>query len=147
MLELLDALAAAGVQLDVWPGQRLVTDAPTGTITEDLAQSIRTHRDMLVAIMVGRSTGHAPGVCTACGEISLVSIRTSADKTRVTWPTCRLTPRCTGRHIPRGCDSELTDRVAPPPQAKPPKKRPKAILLGPKQPWPLHLTTRPETPT
>lgn len=137
VLELLDSLAAAEVGLAVHRGGRLVTDAPNGVITAELALAISHHRDLVIAIIRARSTGHAPGVCDACGEVSLVNIWDGDGRPRSTWPTCRLTPGCHGRHVPRPCDAERTARVAPPKQARPPRKQSHAILLGPKQAGPI----------
>lgn len=152
LLELLDQLDERGVDLSLTagpgPGPLLRTDAPRGAITTEVADALGRHRSMVIAVLLGRLTGHAPGPCTTCGEISMVAILTSAGKPRASWPTCRFTSSCTngashptrgdvpGRHVPRPTDIERTARVAPPAQAKPPPTTDKRRLLGSWPEWP-----------
>ena len=103
VLDLITELKRRGVYLDVVAtddGVRLQTDAPPGAVTPELAEGVRTHRNPLVAIILGRRTGHLPAPCSKCGEISMVSTTTPAGRPRSTWPPCRLTPGCDGRHRP-----------------------------------------------
>ncbi len=92
--ELLAALEQRGIHLTVDQAGRLSTDAPRGAITDDIAIAVRSHRDLIVAALIGRRTGHAFGRCTTCAEESMVAID------RTTWPRCRMTPGCQGRHQP-----------------------------------------------
>jgi len=52
---------------------------------------------------------HAVGICTSCGAESLVAV-SKATKTgrgnqrRTSWPRCRMTPDCPGRHVARQVD-------------------------------------------
>jgi hypothetical protein len=88
------------VTLSIDPAGRLATDAPRGAITDEIAYAIRTHRDLIFAAVMGRRTGHALGPCTKCGEESMVNIN------RTTWPCCRMTPGCQGRHRPGHTSTE-----------------------------------------
>ncbi|CAN5734641.1 hypothetical protein BH24DEI2_BH24DEI2_19670 [soil metagenome] len=148
LLGLIDELDARGIILDV-DHAKLRTDAPTGAIDAELAASIRHHRDMLVHVVVGRRTGHAPAPCNICGQVSMVAVLTSAGKPRNTWSRCRYSLDCTttavdpnrranpGRHIPRTCDSARVDPVAPPAEARPPAKPTKQrFIAGPRPAWP-----------
>ena len=152
LLELLDQLDARDVVLTLTagpgPGPTLQTDAPRGAITTDVADALGRHRDMLVAVLLGRMTGHAPGPCTICGEVSMVAITQPNGKPRTLWPTCRFTSSCTtsatdahrlddpGRHVPRPVDIARTAHVPPPTQAKPPPTGNKKRLLGAWAEWP-----------
>ncbi len=152
LVDLLDLLDIRDVKLRLvagpGPGPLLQTDARPGTIDEDLAAAIATHRDMVVAVILGRMTGHAPGPCTICGEVSMVAIAQPNGKPRTLWPTCRFTTSCTtsatdvrrlddpGRHVPRPVDIERTTNVPPPTQAKPPPTGNKKRLLGSWAEWP-----------
>lgn len=42
------------------------------------------------------TAGHVDAPCTVCGATSMIALK------RDTWPTCRMTPGCTGRHTPTG---------------------------------------------
>jgi len=152
LLELLDHLDDRAVMLSLTagpgPGPLLRTDAPRGAITGDVAQALTAHRDLIVAVLLGRMTGHAPGACTVCSEISMVAILTPAGKPRTVWPPCRFSSSCTnsavdarrlddpGRHVPRPVDTDRTTNVPPPPQAKPPPTVNKRRLLGSWPEWP-----------
>jgi hypothetical protein len=130
------------------PGPLLHTDAPTGAIDADLAAAIRQHRDMLIAVILGRATGHAPAPCTVCGQISLVAIVTPAGKPRTAWPTCRYSAHCTnrddpGRHIPRPADVERTTPRRPPATTQPPTRPEAKRLLGPRLAWPTATREEP----
>jgi len=92
--QLIAHLEALGIQLDIDTEGRLVTSAPRGAITADLADVIGTNRELIVAVVIGRRTGHAFGPCTTCAEESMVNLN------RTTWPACRMTPGCKGRHQP-----------------------------------------------
>jgi hypothetical protein len=113
-------LARLGAVLDV-VASRLRVDAPTGAITDDVAARIRQHRDILIAAVIGRGTGHALAPCTACGRESMTNLANT------TWPRCRLTPGCEGRHEPRPAElASITTRkrikqATPPP--RPTKQR------------------------
>jgi len=149
LLALLDVLDTRDVALRLvagpGPGPLLQTDARPGAIDEDLAAAIAAHRDMVVAVLLGRAAGHAPAPCTRCGQVSLVAVTATDGKPRAAWPTCRFTPSCTGtatdrpdepgRHVPRPVDVARTARVKPAPQTTAPKVDDRR-LLGPAQPWP-----------
>lgn len=53
---------------------------------------------------------HAPGYCTECGAWSLVAVSkataTGRGNSRPSWPHCRITPGCEGRHVPLERDIE-----------------------------------------
>lgn len=146
LLDLLDQLDARHVELRLvagtGPGPLLQTDSPRGAITGDVAAALTEHRDMVVAVLLGRMTGHTPGPCTVCGEISMVAILQPNGKPRNIWPTCRFSSLCTrpgessGRHVPRPADVARTAAIAPPAQAKPPPKAPKQRRLGARPSWP-----------
>lgn len=142
LLELLDQLDARDIHVDViagpGPGPSLRTDAPAGSIDDDLGAAIRHHRDMLIAVVLGRRTGHAPGPCTICGRISMVNTSSSDGKPRTTWPACRYSSACStsaGRHIPRDADIARTTPCAPPPEKRPPARPAHKRLLGPRPAW------------
>lgn len=146
LLDLLDVLDARGVHLalvpGVGPGPLLQTDAPRHAIDDTLAAAVADHRDMVVAVLLGRLTGHAPAPCTVCGEITLVAVLTPDGKSRTDWPTCRFSSACvtadpTGRHVPRAADIARTATHTPPPaQAKQPAKQSAKRLIGPWPAWP-----------
>lgn len=147
LLDVLDELDRRGVAMALVPGDGpgplLRTDAPIDAIDDDLATAIGSHRDMIVAVLLGRLTGHAPAPCTFCGEVSMVNTSTSAGKPRTSWPTCRMTPSCTGsllnepgRHIPRPVDIARTISRAAPTQAQPPPAPDRQRLYGPWPTWP-----------
>lgn len=140
VLELIDDLDASGVQLDLragnGPGPELVTRAPVGAITDDLAAGIRTHRDLVVAIILGRRTGHSPAPCTTCSAISMVAVRTPKNEPRKVWPTCRFDPRCNGRHQPRDVDLDRTAHRPPPTTKAPPATVSRQRLYGKWPSWP-----------
>ena len=103
-METLDLLRRRGVTLALVgtdDGVRLRTDGPVGAIQAGLAAAIRGHRDLLVWAALGERSGHSFAACSKCGEPSMVAVG------RDTWPQCRMTPGCDGRHIPdsRGVSS------------------------------------------
>ena len=157
VLELLDRLDAADIIIGVKStatGPALCTDAPSGAITAELGAEIRLHKEMLIAIVSGRNTGHAPGACTICGRVSMVNTSTSAGKPVKAWPKCRYSSACTtaahrddpGRHVPRQVDIARTTPVAPVPEARPPAKTSHRRLLGPYPKWPTGTCHRCNTP-
>jgi hypothetical protein len=132
VLDVLDQLDAAHVTLSV-TGGRLIVDAPPDAITDDLATAVREHRDLIVAIVLGRATGHAPGVCSTCGELSMVHASRNP-------PTCRLTFGCEGRHQPRPVDLARVTRRKPPAEAEPPSKPSHKRYFGTWPTWPQART-------
>lgn len=55
---------------------------------------------MLTNVVIGRRTGHAPGTCSSCGAVAMISLTNSSGTRRsapsVGWPKCKITPRCAG---------------------------------------------------
>ena len=89
---------------------------------------------------VGAGTGHVLARCTTCRRPSLVAALASTGKNRKTWPTCRMTPGCDGRHQASVDQLETVEQIPPPAQAKPPPRPDRRRLLGPVEPWPTrHL--------
>ena len=77
---------------------------------------------MLTNIVLGRRTGHAPGTCSSCGAVAMISLTNSSGTRRsapsVGWPKCRLTPRCEGRVIVDELDAEGVGRPRRPRKVK-----------------------------
>jgi hypothetical protein len=159
LLELLDQLDASDVHLNVTTtpsGVALRTDAPAGAIDNVLADAIRMHKNMVIAVVIGRRTGHAPGPCTRCGEVSLVTICTSDGRPRTRWPRCRFSVDCAnhvdvagnnapGRHIPRPADIDRTRPIPPPAEAQPPAALPHKRWARPWPTWPTDESRREHT--
>lgn len=139
VFDVLDRLEDAGYRLDVTVRDdrlKLVTHGPEGIADPALAQAIRQHRDTLVNIVIARRTGHVPAPCSRCGEVTFTPFLQPNGIRRSTWPTCRFTPGCPGRHQPRPCDLERTAAVRPPRQADQPPTPSTKRLLGPQIPFP-----------
>jgi hypothetical protein len=135
--DVLDQLAVLGVTIGVSGNGKFTTTTKTpGTIDRDLAAGIRAHRELLAHVALGRRTGHALAPCSSCTEASMVAVSTSDGKARKTWPTCRMTPGCDGRHEPRPADLTTIDYVEQPAQSQPPKKNSKKRFLGEWPAWP-----------
>jgi hypothetical protein len=66
--------------------------------------AVAWHRDAIVAILVGRRTGHVWARCDQCSEGRMVRAGAS--------PGCALTPRCEGRH--RHVEDARTARLEEP---------------------------------
>ncbi|MGI8938882.1 MAG: hypothetical protein ACR2JF_11870, partial [Iamia sp.] len=123
------------------------------SVLAELRPAITHHRDMLVAIVAGRRTGHVAAFCEGCGEVTMATAKKPDGKPRDTWPPCRMTPGCGGtnqhgtpkaRHHPRPGDmARARDLPAPPPQPRPPGSTPPRRMFGPRPPWP----TAPPRPT
>lgn len=92
-LDVLDDLARLGARLGVADG-RLTIDAPAGAVTAEHLDAVRLDRELVVAVVLGWRTGHRLIPCNICGHASMVNLNAE------TWPTCRLTPGCGGRHAP-----------------------------------------------
>lgn len=134
--DLLDALDNGPADLDLIGG-RLRLTGPTGTRAE-LGPVIAEHRALLVAHLLGRRTGHALAPCTTCNQVSMTAVK------RGTWPACRLTPGCNGRHQPRPADlARLTNAPRPPAQATPDRRPATRRLAGP---WPTYPPITGEAP-
>lgn len=93
---LLERLDRAGVHLSRDHAGRLVTDAPVDVITDDLADAIRSHRELLVWAVYGRQSGHRWVPCTSCGEATMTAGQPAHGRRA---PQCRLTLGCNGRYI------------------------------------------------
>lgn len=128
-LDLLDELARLGATLTVVEG-RLLVDGPAGAVTDDLANHIRANRALVFAAVLGRRSGHVLAPCTICRQVSAVHIDSD------TWPTCRLTPGCNGRHEPRTRDLASVAPNKRPKQAPLPDRPDRRRLLGPQIPYP-----------
>src|SRR4051812_14574090 len=80
-------------------------DAPLGAIDAELFDRLLAERDLLIAAIKGRRTGHAFAKCDECGRIAMVRASWKrfdeiANKPATDWPRCRMTPGCFGRHVP-----------------------------------------------
>jgi hypothetical protein len=139
ILQILDQLDQLGVDLQLLPGTgpgpRLRANSPA-PLPADISAAVRTNRTLITNTLIGRITGHAPAPCDHCGRVSFVPICTSGGRPRSSWPTCRLTPGCAGRHVARDVDIARTNPTAPPTQAPQPPNAGKKVLLGPWPPWP-----------
>jgi hypothetical protein len=126
LLELLDHLDAEGVELSLVSTPEGVRVRTRGRrLDGNIAAAMTEHRIMVANTLIGRQTGHAPAPCSTCGAVSFVAVRGPNGQRRNTWPQCRMTPGCAGRHEPRPIDGERTRRVSPPAQAALPRKRSK----------------------
>jgi hypothetical protein len=136
-LELLATLRGLGVRARVVDG-RLQTIGLGGAIPDDVAADLRAQKALIVAVLLGRSSGHVWARCTACGAGTMTTALAPHRKARTSWPPCRMTPRCEGRHQPT--EAQLgdlpADIPAPRPQAPAPARPPKSRLLGPSAKWP-----------
>ncbi|MGH9151156.1 MAG: hypothetical protein ACRD03_01850 [Acidimicrobiales bacterium] len=97
---LLQVLDDRGIRYTVNPNGDdwlLEVDAPAGAIVPEIRMAIRRHKWLLIWTVIARGTGHVWAPCNVCGEAVLLDPAPRlAGKT--VWPTCRLTPGCTGRH-------------------------------------------------
>jgi hypothetical protein len=101
-LATLATLERRGFQVAVADSGRLTVNAPRGAVTADLAEDIRTHRDLIVWTLLGRITGHQWCPCDACGQAVLLDPQPRRAR-KLVWPKCRLTLRCPGRYTdPKG---------------------------------------------
>lgn len=114
LIEVLDALAQAGVAFDLdhsVPTPTLVFEPP---LTAEAAALIEPVRLELSYVALGRYTGHAPAVCDRCGWVSMLSVVNSSGTSRgapsVGWPRC-LDARCPGRRVIREADRFGVRRV------------------------------------
>ncbi|HXH56558.1 hypothetical protein [Iamia sp.] len=136
LADLLDALDDGPVDLDLIAG-RLRLTGPPGTRAE-LGPAIARHRALLIAHLGGRRTGHALAPCTTCNQVSMTAVK------RGSWPACRMTPGCTGRHQPRPADlARLATAPRPPAQATPDRRPATKRLAGT---WPCYPPIIGDTP-
>lgn len=95
---------------------KVVVKVPGG-VPAPLRYVLGAHLDLLRAVAIGRtgspharletgSTRHALGICSVCGEPSMVAV-TRGRLHGGGWPACRMTPRCQGRHAPVDRDLEV----------------------------------------
>ena len=96
----------------------------------DVVEAIRVNRDLLAHHVVGACTGHAIGICTECGEPSMVHVNPASN-----FPACRATAGCPGRHTPRDADIRSRRHHERPKQPKEAKRPKRKRLLGP---WPVY---------
>jgi hypothetical protein len=123
LIETLDALAEAGVSFDLdhsEPAPVLVFDPPLLPDAEALIEPVRLR---LLYVALGRYTGHAPAICSECGDVSMLSVVNSSGTGRGTasvgWPRCLDAPRCQGRRIIREADRFGVRRVKHRPAPRP----------------------------
>lgn len=140
--DVLDDLTAAGFTVTLEAGKVVITGTASGDL-RGLLEVARNQRDVIVARLLGAQIGHPWARCTACGEGSLVAAVTSKGQPRSTWPRCRMTPACEGRHVPHDDDVALavSRRLSPPPQAQAPPQADTARLLGPVPRWPTEVAS------
>jgi hypothetical protein len=135
LLELLDQLREAGISFDLARGagrfQLEWSRAPTPAGLAALAPWL----PWLEHVAVGRYTGHAPAVCSVCGELAFVPIVTTSGtrmgRKSTGWAKCRMSngwygervrrgrytavlKRCPGEMVIREVDFEGVARVKPP---------------------------------
>jgi hypothetical protein len=101
----------------------------------------------LLAVALGRYTGHALAVCDACGALSMLSVVTASGATYgeagprggkpAPWPTCLLSPPCTGRRRISVADLDGIERRKAPAIGRPPQPPRPAGL-----PWPTDAAYR-----
>jgi hypothetical protein len=89
-VSVIDALGGLGVTVRLRGGRIEARPAPLPARARWL---IRTHRDLLAAVLAAGRSGHVWAPCSVCGHGTL----TRADSR----PPCRLTPGCPGRHVRR----------------------------------------------
>ena len=147
LLDLLDHLRSAGVafDLDRSASHLVLTFSPQPPA--QLIGDLTDHAAMLIAIAVGRYSGHAPAVCDACGDVTLIALRTTSGATLgragpqggkpAPWPSC-LDSRCAGRRVVRDVDREGVAAVKPPAIPRAPKPAPSGVGL----PWPTDPSYR-----
>lgn len=126
------------------PRARLVfSSAPPAQLIGDLIEAT----PWLLAVALGRHTGHALAMCDRCGMVSMLALRTSSGATLglpgpqggkpAPWPACLLSPPCDGRRRiwTPGRRGVALDR-RPPAIPRPPQPE-----RQPGLPWPTDLTT------
>ena len=141
VLGLLADLREAGVAFDLdrsAPWLRLAFNPrPPRRLIDDLTE----HASWLLAVAVGRYSGHAPAACSVCGDVSLISLRTTTGAVRgqpgpqggkpAPWPAC-LDSRCTGSRVVADVDRVGVAPIRPPAIPRAPKvEAPRSGL-----PWP-----------
>src|SRR5204863_10189313 len=66
--DLLSQLREKGVELKTSGGDRLVIDAPKGTITDELRDALKTHKSELLQILKSENAPKPPAVAAAEAE-------------------------------------------------------------------------------
>lgn len=124
LLAFVAALRSRGVTFTLDRHAELVID---GKLSAEGLELVEAHRIMLTNIVIGRLTGHAPGTCSSCGAVAMISLTNSSGTRRsapsVGWPRCRLTPRCEGLVVVDEADREGVGK----------RRRPRK-LIGPPRP-------------
>lgn len=136
-LAILAELEAGGVRVALTAGKLRTS----GHVPPDLAITLRRHRDLVIAVLAGRVTGHIWAPCTVCSLGTLTPVLDSRGKPRSTWPTCRMTPRCPGCHQPNPNELPRVAPVPPPTQATPPPRMERQRLFGERPQWPAKRVT------
>jgi Protein of unknown function (DUF3631) len=96
-LDVIDIVDQNGLKLESF-GHRLYLGPPP--VPPLIKELIAAHRELLIALDIGRRSGHVWGRCDDCGEGRLIRSGTS--------PRCAVTPGCEGRHVERAhCASWL----------------------------------------
>jgi hypothetical protein len=108
VLDVLDALDRLHIVMSYDRGADRLHLSARGAdpIPRALSAAARTHRVWLAMIVLGRASGHALAACDRCGELSMVAVREASGGRRRTWPRCRRSSTCAGRHVPRPSDVE-----------------------------------------
>lgn len=132
--ELLNRLDTAHARLEYVDGKLRLEGRASIANDPDIASAIRRHRVLLFAQVLGRRTGHTVGFCTVCGRPSMTHYAPPGK-----YPSCRMTPRCQGRHEPRQADVDRLKAAGLPAAPKapvPPRKPAHKRFLGPHLPYP-----------
>jgi hypothetical protein len=97
----MDEDQAVQAVLRVFPGAQVVDDP----VCQQLIEAVeKGHEGILEHSVKGArmpTTYHALAPCDVCGEVSMVGITRDRIKGRGQWPSCRMTPKCEGRHAPQ----------------------------------------------
>lgn len=135
LLELLDGIRASGVTFDLARYAGRFELQWSKSLTPEGIERLEPWLPWLEHVAVGRYTGHAPAVCSVCGELAMVPIvstgGTRMGRKSTGWARCRMSntwgePRrrgrgtietivgCPGRMVIREVDFEGVKRVKPP---------------------------------
>ena len=136
LLELLDLIDnEPDTLLVLRPSGKLGLIAPLRLRRDvEVIAALRKHKALLRNHLLGLRTGHPIGFCDQCSEVSMVHYR-------ATPPKCRITPGCSGHHVPlkRHVDVLTANGAPPKPTTGVPPRRPSNSGGNT---GPIRLTTR-----